>query len=723
MSLLAWYNRCTLLMLLLAISSYATASRAPEFAVLAMPAVFALWRLSCRRSGRFLLPRLVVNILLIAVIAYAVLRSQGNFAVETIAQVVVLIQIVKIGDRRAPRDDAQILSLAVFLAIAAMLDSNGLWTGIQLAVFLPVMVITVMLFQLFKAAHAAGAIRRDDSTDMTPGMRRQLRFTSGIATLGTMGLALLVFVLLPRGVGANVFPSFGMQRDGRQMAFTSNVTLGGKGIISDSPTIVFDLVLRDESGSNVGGLEFEQYLRGAALTDYDGRGRWSIPQNRTVSPDKVVPKEQPVRSGRPPGLLIYQTVSLHGTPGRNATGYLFSLWRPTSFNPKREVTIWNDPYTHVYKFQTDPGPFEYTMTSVVNDFIKESTSQERVRRYDSAPMLELASSILKQAEIDPDPSVRPPDEDARATRLIQDYLRGNFEYTLEIEPPAPDQDPIEFFLFERKKGHCEYFAAAMVLLCRSVGIEARMITGYLATEFNSTTGAYIVRESNAHAWVEADVGAQSWRRFDPTPPGDLMRIHKPTLGLLGRLRHAMEAVEYAWNSSVVSFDESARQQILGPSEGEHAGLLARIDRFTTRFRNTGLSVKLQAALNGIVVFATVASAGMVLRFLSRLLSSWIRRRSGRSATGVLIAAPADARFYRDLLRYLSRAGLAKPPWRPPLEHAAALAIVNGPLSEDVRQVVDRYYELRFGGNPARRDERSRLASALQRIRRFRPRAR
>ncbi len=719
MTLLAWYNRCTLLMLLLAISSYATASRAPEFAVLAMPAVFALWRLSCRRSGRFLLPRLVVNILLVAVIAYAVLRSQGTFAVETIAQVVVLIQIVKIGDRRAPRDDAQILSLAVFLAIAAMLDSNGLWTGIQLAVFLPIMVITVMLFQLFKAAHAAGAIRRDDSTDMAPGLRRQLRFTSGIATLGTMGLALLVFVLLPRGVGANVFPSLGVQRDGRQMAFTSNVTLGGKGIISDSPTIVFDLALRDESGSVVGGLEFEQYLRGAALEDYDGRGRWSIPQGRTASPEKIIPRDQPVRSGRPPGLMIYQTVSLRGTPGKSATGYLFSLWRPTSFNPKREVTIWNDPLTHVYKFQADAGPFEYTMTSVVNDFAKEGTSEQRRRRYDSSRMLELASSILKPAGIDPDPAVRPADDDTRATRLIQDYLRGNFQYTLEIEPPPSDQDPIEFFLFERKKGHCEYFAAAMVLLCRTVGIDARMITGYLATEFNSTTGAYIVRESNAHAWVEADNGAQSWRRFDPTPPSDLMRIHKPTLGLLGRLRHAMEAVEYAWNSSVVAFDESARQQILGPSEGEHAGFLARIDRLTTRFRNAGMSVKLRAAINGLLVFATVASAGMALRFIGRFLSSWFKRRSGRLAIGGLNRAPGDARFYRDLLKYLARAGLAKPNWRPPLDHAAALASVNGPLSEDVRQVVDRYYEHRFGGLLVGRDERSKVATLLQRIRRFR----
>src|SRR5262249_4425423 len=130
MNMIAWYNRCAMLLLVLAISAYATASASPEFAVLAVPAVVALWRLSSRKTGRFLLPRLVVNILLLAVMVFAALRAQAGFNVPIIAEVIVLIQVIKIGDRRQPRDDAQILSMSVFLAIAAILDSNGMWTGV-----------------------------------------------------------------------------------------------------------------------------------------------------------------------------------------------------------------------------------------------------------------------------------------------------------------------------------------------------------------------------------------------------------------------------------------------------------------------------------------------------------------------------------------------------------------------------------------------------------------
>jgi transglutaminase-like putative cysteine protease len=61
----------------------------------------------------------------------------------------------------------------------------------------------------------------------------------------------------------------------------------------------------------------------------------------------------------------------------------------------------------------------------------------------------------------------------------------------------------------------------MVALCRSVGINARMVAGYLAAEFDASTGRYIVRESNAHAWVEAELGTDRWRRYDPTPPATL----------------------------------------------------------------------------------------------------------------------------------------------------------------------------------------------------------
>jgi hypothetical protein len=289
MTIAAWYNRCALWLTLLAILAYSTASASAEFAVLAMPTVYALWKLSNRKVGRFLLPRFVVNILLFAVLGFAALRAQGQLRVETIAQVIVLIQVIKLGDRRAPRDDAQILCLAVFLAIAAMLDSNDVWTGSLLILFLPLLVTTVMLFQVHKGEVSVNPTNESAVSAPVEGMRRAVRGTSLFATVGTLGLALVVFILMPRGIGENVFGEFGARRERHKTGFTSSVTLGARGIISDSPTVVFDVVVKDVNGANLGSADAVQYLRGAVLTDYENRkwttnaggfSNWAIPSDR-----------------------------------------------------------------------------------------------------------------------------------------------------------------------------------------------------------------------------------------------------------------------------------------------------------------------------------------------------------------------------------------------------------------------------------------------------------
>jgi hypothetical protein len=717
--MIAWYNRCAMMLLVLAISAYATASSSPEFAVLAIPAVVALWRLSSRKTGRFLLPRLVVNILLLAVMVFAALRAQAGFNVQTIAEVVVLIQVIKIGDRRQPRDDAQILCMSVFLAIAAMLDSNGMWTGVQLAVFLPLLMMTVMLYQLYQGAVHAGAGTKETPAGRGSSFRRQLRATCGLATIATLGLSLVVFVVLPRGIGANAFGSMGVPQQARQTAFTNSVKLGQQGIISTSSKIVLDLVVRNENGENLGGADLVQYLRGAVLTDYDRMGQWSasIPDRPMRAETQMIPGESfPV--GSPVSPMIEQTISLRGTVGKDHWQYLFALWRATRVQFSRPGYLTHDIQAHVLRAKIDAGPLDYSVWSSPIESPRDVDPARTPVQKGSEALRPIASGILQRIGIDPNPETRPQEEDNRAARAIQDYLRTNFTYTLEQESPPGDQDPIEYFLLERKKGHCEYFASAMVLLCRSVGINARMVTGYIATEYNESTGAYVVRESNAHAWVEAEDGDHHFKRFDPTPPDDLARLHKPVSGLLGRLQHALEAVEYAWNSSIISFDERARQRLLGPSRGEQAGWLGRVDRVSQRVRNGGGKLMLSALISGVSVFLAVASAGLVLSWLARNIR--IRRRGSTPMTALTVATRTDSRLYAQLLRVLARRGLAKPKWRPPLEHAAALAAVSAPLGEDVRRLVDSYYRERFGGHPLQSGERKSLLELVRRVKRFRP---
>lgn len=102
---------------------------------------------------------------------------------------------------------------------------------------------------------------------------------------------------------------------------------------------------------------------------------------------------------------------------------------------------------------------------------------------------------------------------------VESYFHREFEYSLNFKPSGRG-DPVEEFLLKKKAAHCEYFATAMIIVLRSAGIPARYVTGFLVHEYNKNTCYYIVRDRDAHAWVEAFIDGH-WVTFDPTPAGGL----------------------------------------------------------------------------------------------------------------------------------------------------------------------------------------------------------
>ncbi|KPL78795.1 hypothetical protein ADN00_06095 [Ornatilinea apprima] len=100
--------------------------------------------------------------------------------------------------------------------------------------------------------------------------------------------------------------------------------------------------------------------------------------------------------------------------------------------------------------------------------------------------------------------------------LIQNYLRSNYSYSLEITPPPAGQDVVEYFLFEEKQGFCSYYASSMVVMLRSLGVPARVAAGYVTGGYNYYENAYIIPASNAHAWVEVYFPGFGWVEFEPT---------------------------------------------------------------------------------------------------------------------------------------------------------------------------------------------------------------
>ncbi len=136
---------------------------------------------------------------------------------------------------------------------------------------------------------------------------------------------------------------------------------------------------------------------------------------------------------------------------------------------------------------------------------------------------------------------------------IQRYLRENYRYSLKVKPPSPGESPIKDFLITTREGYCEYYATAMVLMLRSIGIPARVVSGYVGGEYNRYGDYYIIRQKNAHTWVEAAIDGL-WQRFDPTPPEP--PVERTVIALY------LDFLKLKWDRYVIGFSRYDQKRLL-----------------------------------------------------------------------------------------------------------------------------------------------------------------
>ena len=107
-----------------------------------------------------------------------------------------------------------------------------------------------------------------------------------------------------------------------------------------------------------------------------------------------------------------------------------------------------------------------------------------------------------------------------AVLALNAHLKNGYPYDLSIPPQRENMDAVEYFLFEERRGYCEQFSSSLAVMARSLGIPARVATGYVPGEYNPFTGLHEVKASDAHAWVEVYFPGYGWSTFDPTPGFD-----------------------------------------------------------------------------------------------------------------------------------------------------------------------------------------------------------
>lgn len=739
MKLTRGYNTLACLTVFLGILCYALADDKGSLALLAAPIVLAGWWTARRGVFPWVLPRWVINVLvIIAVLNSAVqviVLERHEALVSDLSDFLVFIQLIKLFDRRRSRDDAQLLALSLFIVIGAILTDNSLAVGLCLLVYTPLATWTVMRHQIHAGAQdmaearLAAGIPADAHVAAGAGHERHFRRLTAGAVAFSLAASIVIFVLLPRGFGGDAFGGFGRPTPGGITGFTDVVELGlGAGIISESQRPVMDVQLY-ENGRLAGGDTLTLYLRGTVLDRYDpGSGSWSRVRDsiETSSADHAghVPLPLSAPSGATSQLRIRMRSAVSGS------GYLFTVWRPVSVTADQTLNIIRPGaggdlvvryrrarsrnLNTVVEFTRDPG----TMGAA-----GESPPPPRSPEGDfsTSPIHDLALRLLADRGLPVPPTGRETFQNREAVNAFQNYLRQRCTYTLEQELSPFGRDPIEWFIFDRRRGHCEYFASALVAMCWSVGIDARLVTGYVATEFDESNHSYLVRESNAHAWVEAELSPGRWITFDPTPPADLDRIHRAHPGLVGQLRRFYERLEFGWATSIVAFDSSRRASVYDATLGRSSlveSVRLWIDRISARVHGalsflpvpTGL---VQSFVYLAIVITLVAGTWLLLRSLLRRILARLRRRDDPALDPDLLVLLRQAGFYSEALDLLSRAGAPKPGSTPPLTHAAAL---DPALAADFADLSRLFYRVRFGRRPLSTEDATHAQALLARLR-------
>lgn len=710
-----------------AVTMYAAAASSLATLVLGLAGV-AVGLVLGRVRGSATIPVLAVVALVSAVIGLTALRALNRgFSVELFCEFIVMLLVVKLFDRRRARDDAQVLTLAVFLCIGAALTSNTLLVGVLLAVMLVLTAGAVICYQ----AHAASerAHRPADALTGTRPFRDFGRLISGTVVLTAIG-SVCVFLIVPRGLGRQAFGSWGEAGAGAQIGFDDEIQLGTVGMLSESQTPVMDVQFVDNNGGQLGALGRVFYLRGAVLDRYRDRVWQSSREPSPVGDGDLVEPGTWWRVGAndpKEDWDIEQRVTIRNAPRDRRGSALFAINEPMFISFGQQTICRITPNTNTISRFEPSGKFSYAVRSKLRAFERPIGPNVIDRRGPISPTPEvyppsvkaLTEQVLTDAGIEPDPSKRSVAADVDAARAIERYLQseGGFHYSLTPPVPGPSVDPIEAFLFASKEGHCEYFAAAMAIMCRSVGVHARVVTGYVAAEYNDLTDHYIVRESNAHAWVEILVARDAtsptrfglgaierWRAFDPTPRADFQSLHQKPESLWSGVRRAIEAVQFAWVTHVVGYNAGAQRNIFGD-----AGITESVTdldrRLADRMSRGHRPLVMRAAAVGVTVFAFALLLGMGVASSRLRWRPWLlrvrgwsaRRRSSTPDADPLASYPEFRAGYDAATRLLAHLepDADAAPLRTRVERAGP-ALAPDALAA-ARRITERVYALVYAG--------------------------
>ena len=504
-----------------------------------------------------------------------------------------------------------------------------------------------------------------------------------------------LFFVMPRISAAGYLGEYSFGND-LSSGFSDHVQLGQIGQIQQSNAVVMHVQIEgDELG------RYDLHWRGVSLANFDGHV-WSNPKGLYAlsrNPDSSFApphNDVPLRPYDTASLARRKVIRYHVLMEPIGTNVFFlAPWVQSLRGSYRVLS--GDSGGAVFNSDSDHAISRYEATS---DISKPSAAELRKAGRSYPPQIS-ETYLHFRPELDPRIPRLAADITHSATNdydkaaAIENYLRTRFGYTLQL-PQTNVKDPLANFLFERKQGHCEYFASSMAVMLRTLGIPSRVVNGFRSDEFNDITGSYVVRAKDAHSWVEAYFADYGWQTFDPTPGGNGASPRG-----WNRLALYVDAMASFWRDWVVSYDTS-NQYVLGRAaisssrnmwEGarawarnHYASLLKWARRSQDRVEN---SPRGWAIIGVAIVLAllVLANLGRIARVLHE---GWLNAHPERSPE------QAASMWYERMVRILAKRGMRKPQAETAQEFLKK--IDDDRLREPIARFTRVYESARFGNS-------------------------
>lgn len=568
----------------------------------------------------------------------------------------IILLTIKLLELNTRRDAMLVVFLAYFLVVTNFLYTQAIPTA--LLMLLVVLVITSALI----------ALNRNETPLPT---RRQL-WLAGRLLLQAIPMMLVLFVLFPRISG----PLWGMPQD----------AYGGVSGLSDSmsPGRISQLSLSDAVAFRV---DFDgpipapeqRYWRGPVLWNFDGE-TWRLGGNRSTEAfDDFTPLGAPVN----------YTVTLE--PHNRL--WLFGLEMPDQAPAGGRLLgdhqlLAGKPVNARLRYRLS-SHLHYRTGELLTEAVQDAGLQLPAA---SHPRLRALAARWRSET---------PDARALVERVLRYFTSENFVYTLA--PPRLGRDAMDSFFFDTRRGFCEHYAGAFVILMRAAGIPARVVTGYQGGEINPLGNYLIVRQSDAHAWAEVWLENAGWVRVDPTAAVSPLRIERglraavpatdplPALmrinsAFVQRVRLALDTLNNRWNQWVLNYGE--KQQV---------DFLARFGLGLEKWEN--------------MILALVVTLGTILGLIA-LGMLWQRPRHSDD--------PAW-RCYQTACRKLARAGLPRTAHEGPADYADRISHAWPELAEGIQHITRCYIAARYAPQPSAAQHASSLEALRLAVRHFAPR--